>query len=234
MNKKLFYNLLAFTLPLAGFSQTDPATLRKDAQVNVSIADSKTHEFLNNEIVVFRSRANNLEYQGLSDATGKFTLRLPAGSIYDIYILGFQDSLSYNILDIPALKTATSSYKKPFTVDIEFEPPKSFVLDNCNFETGKADLQPGSYAVLDELVEYLKRKDDERVEIGGHTDNIGKAEANMILSQNRANTVRAYLLMKGISPDRVTAKGYGMDEPIEENDTAEGRAKNRRTEVKIL
>jgi outer membrane protein OmpA-like peptidoglycan-associated protein len=87
---------------------------------------------------------------------------------------------------------------------------------------------------LDELAEYLKRKDDEKIEIGGHTDNVGKADANMLLSSNRANTVMAYLLTKGISPERVTSKGYGMTMPIEDNTSAEGRAMNRRTEVKIL
>jgi outer membrane protein OmpA-like peptidoglycan-associated protein len=136
-------------------------------------------------------------------------------------------------LDIPALKE-NQYYKNPFKVDIQFEPPKSFVLDNCTFETGKAELKPESYAVLDELVEYLKRKDDEIIEVGGHTDNVGKAAANLILSTNRANTVRAYLLMKGVAPERVTSKGYGMTEPIAENDSPDGRQMNRRTEVKIL
>jgi len=88
--------------------------------------------------------------------------------------------------------------------------------------------------VVDELVDYLKRKEDEKIELGGHTDNVGKAEANLVLSTARANTVRAYLLEKGIAPERVTAKGYGMTMPVAENTTAEGRGLNRRTEVKIL
>jgi len=88
--------------------------------------------------------------------------------------------------------------------------------------------------VLDQLVDYLKRKEDEKVEIGGHTDNVGKPADNMVLSQNRANTVRAYLLTKGIAPERVTAQGYGATMPIADNKTAEGRAENRRTEVKTL
>ncbi len=233
--KQRLYLILLVILPFAGFAQQPPAdmNLPKDAAVNVTIADAKSGRMLNNEIVVFRSMANGREYQGLSDSLGKFTLRLPAGSKYEIFILGFNDSTSYNILDIPALK-GNQWYKNPFKVDIQFEAPKSFVLDNCTFETGKAELKPEAYAVLDELVEYLKRKDDERVEIGGHTDNVGKPEANMTLSQNRANTVRAYLLMKGIAPERVTAQGYGLTQPIADNDDAEGRALNRRTEVKIL
>lgn len=233
--KKRLYTFLLLVLPIAGFAQQPPADLNlpKDATVDVTIADAKSGKMLNNEIVVFRSLLNGREYQGLSDSVGKFSLRLPTGAKYEIFILGFSDSTSYNFLDIKALQ-GNQYYKKPFKVDIQFEAPKSFVLDNCTFETGKAELKPEAYTVLDELVEYLKRKDDERIEVGGHTDDVGKADANMILSQNRANTVRAYLLMKGIAPERVTAQGYGLTQPVAENDTAEGRALNRRTEVKIL
>ena len=231
-----YFFLMMFTLPVILIAQSTPAAplnLPKDAPVHVSIADAKTGNMLSNEIVVFKSRANYTEFQGLSDSTGKFNLRLPNGSKYDIFILGFHDSTSYNVLDIPSLKD-NQFYKDPFNVDIQFEAPKSFVLDNCTFETGKATLQPDAYTVIDELVEYLKRKEEERIEVGGHTDNVGKPDANMLLSNNRANTVRAYLLTKGVAPDRVTAKGYGSTAPIAENTTAEGRGLNRRTEVKIL
>ncbi len=237
MNHRYFYlTLLLFVLPILLIAQTTPAAplnLPKDAPVQVTIADAKTGNMLSNEIVVFKSRANNTEFQGLSDATGKFNLRLPNGSKYDIFILGFHDSTSYNVLDIPSLNN-NQFYKDPFNVDIQFEAPKSFVLDNCTFETGKATLQPEAFTVIEELAEYLKRKEDEIIEVGGHTDNVGKPDANMILSNNRANTVRAYLLTKGIDPGRVTAKGYGSTMPIAENTTAEGRSLNRRTEVKIL
>jgi outer membrane protein OmpA-like peptidoglycan-associated protein len=233
--KQRIYFFLLMMLPLLGFAQTaaQPMNLPKDGKVDVSIVDAKTGAVLNNEIIVFRSMLNQREYQGLSDSTGKFSLRLPSGAKYEVFILGFKDSTSYIVLDIPALKD-NQYFKEPFKVDIQFEAPKSFVLDNCTFETGKAELKPEAYAVLDELVEYLKRKEDERIEVGGHTDNVGKAESNMVLSTNRANTVRAYLLMKGIAPERVTAQGYGMTVPVAENDTAEGRSLNRRTEVKVL
>lgn len=236
MKQQYYLLLMTLLMPVLVFAQATPAApmnLPKDAPVNVTIADAKTGNLLSSEIVVFKSRANGTEFQGLSDSTGKFSLRLPNGSKYDIYILGFHDSTSYNVLDIPALKD-NQFYKNPFNVDIQFEAPKSFVLDNCTFETGKATLQPEAYKVVDELVEYLKRKEDEKIEVGGHTDNVGKPEANMILSTNRASIVRAYLLTKGIAPERVTAKGYGMTIPIAENTTAEGRGLNRRTEVKIV
>jgi len=208
------------------------ASIPKDAPIDVTVTDFKNN-LKAHEIIVFKSSINSKEYQGLTDENGKFSLRLPAGDKYEIFILGFKDSTSYNILDIPATK-GNAYYKAPFKVDIQFQPSKTFVLDDCNFEFGQATLQPTSYAVLDELVNYLNRKEDEKIEIGGHTDNVGKAASNLKLSEDRANTVRAYLLTKGIDPDRVTARGYGMTEPIESNKTEEGRAKNRRTEVKIL
>ncbi len=234
MKKLVFYFIFLALQPVHVFAQaTPPMNLPKDAPVDVVITDAKSGNLLNHEIVIFRSKINSREYQGLSDESGKFSLRLPAGDKYEIFILGFNDSTSYNVLDIPALKD-NQFYKNAFKVDIQFEAPKSFVLDNCTFESGKATLKPEAYAVLDELVEYLKRKDDERIEIGGHTDNVGKAEANMILSTNRAIAVKEYLLSKGIAQERLSAKGYGLTIPIAENDTDEGRQANRRTEVKIL
>jgi OmpA-OmpF porin, OOP family len=235
MRKYLFYLLAVSILPIAARSQTGTvqnASTPKDAPVNVTMTDFKNN-VLNNEIVVFKSKANGKEYQGLTDDAGKFSIRLPSADTYEIFILGFKDSASYNFLEIPALK-GNAYYKDPFVVDVQHLPAKSFILEDCNFETGKTNLQESSFAVLDELVAYLNRKDDERIELGGHTDNVGKPAKNVILSQGRANTVRAYLLTKGIDPARVTAKGYGMSKPIASNKTAAGKAQNRRTEVKIL
>jgi outer membrane protein OmpA-like peptidoglycan-associated protein len=234
MKKSLLISLI-FVLPFLVSAQTNVVqngAIPKDAPVDVTVTDFKDN-VRTNEIIVFRSQMNQREYEGLTNDSGKFSLRLPAGDKYEIFILGFKDSTSYNILDIPAT-TGNAYYKNPFKINIQFLPAKTFVLDDCNFETGKSILEPESFAVLDELVAYLNRKDDQRIELGGYTDNVGSAASNLKLSQERANMVKAYILSKGISPDRVTAVGYGMSNPVEENTTAEGRAKNRRTEVKIL
>ncbi len=222
------------TVPKAnsGSGTVQDASIPKDAPIDVSMTDFKKN-ILPYEIVVFRSKGNGREYQGITDLNGQFSTRLPAGDNYDIFIMGFKDSTSYNILEIPALE-GRAYYKNPFKIEIQFLPSKSFVLEDCNFETGKADLEEDSYKVIDELVAYLKRKEDVRIELGGHTDNVGSAKSNQVLSEARANTVRDYLLSKGIDPERVTAKGYGLTVPVESNKTAEGRALNRRTEVKIL
>lgn len=235
MKQKLFYWFLGFLLPVAAIAQNGTvqnAAIPKDAPVNVTMTDFKG-KVLNNEIVVFKSKANTKEYQGITDDNGKFSTRLPSGDTYEIFVLGFKDSTSKDVLEIPALK-GNAYYKNPFTVDIQHLPAKSFILEDCNFETGKSTLLPEAYPIIDELVAYLNRKDDEKIELGGHTDNVGTAASNLKLSQDRANVVRDYLLSKGIDAARVTAKGYGMTKPIASNKTAEGRAQNRRTEVKIL
>lgn len=226
----LIFLSLSFTT--VAQTQVQNAATPKDAAVHVNVTDFKKTP-LPNEIVVFKSKKTEKEYQGLTNESGQFAVRLPAGDVYELSILGFKDSTSYNVLDIPAI-SGNASYKKPFEINLEFMAPKTFVLDDVNFETGKATLEEESFPVLDELVAYLNRKDDERIEVQGHTDNVGSAVNNLKLSDDRANTVRAYLLMKGIDPSRVTAKGYGMSQPASDNKTEEGRAQNRRTEVKIL
>lgn len=236
MKRVLFFLMIVFSISISSIAQTNTtqqnASLSKDAPVDVSIADFKKNS-LPHEIVVFRSQLTQKEYQGMSQDNGKFSLRLPAGDKYEIFILGFKDSTSYNILTIPPL-AANATYKKPFIVDIQFQPAKTFVLDDVNFETGKADLKIESFPVLDELVALLTRKDDERIEIGGHTDNVGNPAANILLSMERAKTVMAYIITKGIDANRLTAKGYGSSMPVASNATAAGKAQNRRTEVKLL
>lgn len=79
----------------------------------------------------------------------------------------------------------------------------------------------------------MKWKEDSKIEIAGHTDNVGNDNDNMILSQKRAETVKTWLVKKGIQPQRIIAKGYGASQPVADNST-EGRQQNRRTEVRIL
>ncbi len=229
----LYFLLCNFCIIANSQTTTTTLNLPKDAKVEGTIVDMRTKEPKNNELIVFRSQKNNNDYQAISDSTGKFSTRLPAGDKYDIFIMGFKDSVSQNVLDIPAVGP-NSYYKNPFKVNLEFEPPKTFVLENVEFDFGKYSLRPSSYATLDDLVEYLKRKPNERIEIGGHTDNVGSDESNLTLSLERAKSIVEYLIARGVSNDRVVAKGYGAEEPIEENTTEEGRQKNRRTEVKIL
>lgn len=108
------------------------------------------------------------------------------------------------------------------------------VMDNVHFETRKSDLTPDSYRALDELVAFLDEYPTMVIEIDGHTDNVGTEKYNQKLSENRAKSVKQYLLSKGVSEERIEAKGFGFSKPIVPNDSDENRAKNRRVEFTIL
>jgi len=106
-----------------------------------------------------------------------------------------------------------------------------FVTLYVNFDTGKATIKPDSAQTLDDAAAALKVAATLRVEVAGHTDNVGTPEANQRLSQGRAQAVMAALVERGIKADRMTAKGYGQTTPIADNRTEEGRARNRRVEL---
>ena len=108
------------------------------------------------------------------------------------------------------------------------------ILRNVFFETGKYDLRKESETELSKLYLLLLENPKIRIEIGGHTDNVGKKEDNLLLSQNRAKAVSEFLQQKGIKANRILTKGYGEEQPIDTNETEEGRAKNRRTEFTII
>ena len=108
------------------------------------------------------------------------------------------------------------------------------VLRGVTFESGRTVLRADSYAVLDLVAASLVANPEIRIEVGGHTDNTGSATTNTNLSQARAEAVRAYLITKGISADRMTARGYGSTQPVAPNATASGRSQNRRVELRRL
>ena len=115
-----------------------------------------------------------------------------------------------------------------------FATAASFTLTGVTFETSSSVIRPSSYDKLDEVAEALRANPDVRVEISGHTDNVGSDEGNLTLSQARAESVRRYFIEKGVAADRMEAKGYGETKPVATNDTAEGRAENRRVEMSRL
>lgn len=107
-------------------------------------------------------------------------------------------------------------------------------FSNLEFETSKSVIKSSSYSSLDELVELMKKKPDYKLLISGHTDNVGNDAANMSLSQNRALSVMKYLVDNGIDSGRITAKWYGETMPVADNETEQGRQKNRRVELKVV
>ncbi len=122
--------------------------------------------------------------------------------------------------------------KKPRVI-LEKAKKKIEITESIHFETGRATILEDSYSLLNEIAQVLNDNPDINVRIEGYTDNVGSPSYNLRLSKLRAEHVMKYLIRDGISPDRLTAKGFGMMNPIASNDTAAGRAKNRRVEFTI-
>ena len=130
------------------------------------------------------------------------------------------------------------SFKNPPKIEQmqlkKVEKGKSFLLDNIYYQTNSDEILPESIIILSEFAEFLKEHPEMKIEIQGHTDNTGTATENNLLSQKRADRIVNFLLEKGVSKNNLSAKGYGSSKPVSNNNTAEGRSKNRRTEFLIL
>jgi outer membrane protein OmpA-like peptidoglycan-associated protein len=111
--------------------------------------------------------------------------------------------------------------------------PRTFVFEDLNFQFATTNLTPESKKTVDDLVIILKAYPSAVVRLEGHTDNVGDAAANLKLSQDRASAIKNLLVSGGIDAARLSTDGFGQDRPIDTNDTAEGRAKNRRTELVV-
>jgi OOP family OmpA-OmpF porin len=183
---------------------------------------------LGGEIIMFVNETTKGVVQVNTDPKGKFEALVPVGSTYELKYKNFTTDMNYTKMQIPPDKGAS------YDVQVKIEPPKEFVLDNVYFDTGKSSLKASSNKALNDLAEVLKLKNTMVIEIQGHTDNVGTEEANIKLSQARADEVKKYLLGKGIGAERVQARGYGPSRPVADNGDEKGRAKNRRTSLKVL
>ncbi len=112
----------------------------------------------------------------------------------------------------------------------KMELGKKIVLDGVEFETGKAIITPSSDTILQAALSTMVDNPDIEVEISGHTDNVGKRDKNQKLSLDRAESVKQWLVDRGVSASRMSTKGFGPDRPIAPNDTPENKKKNRRIE----
>lgn len=182
-------------------------------------------------------------YTKETDAKGYAEVLVPAGKTYEVEYLSLGRKTITAKVPVPDSPNQnirlTLRYKrfdaegKTMVVDGP-PPPAVFVLDGVNFDTGKATIRPDSFSRLDRVVEYLTHKPSVRIEISGHTDDVGKPEANKDLSRRRAEACKKYLVDKGVDAGRIETAGYGSERPVAPNDTPEGRQRNRRIEAKEL
>ena len=167
------------------------------------------------------------------EKSGDFMLTILADKEYGFHVI----KEGYAIYSQNYSFSGSSSRLTPQVLEIKLMPLETgakFELRNVFFETGKFDLKTISYPELNYIVDILKNNPNLNILVGGHTDNVGNVTNNLTLSESRAKSVMNYLIEKGIAAERLSAKGYGSSKPIQTNDTEDGRAKNRRTEIEIL
>jgi outer membrane protein OmpA-like peptidoglycan-associated protein len=166
------------------------------------------------------------------EATGEYLVSLPIDKEYALSA-SFDGYLFFSENFLLAEGTAHEPFRKDVPLQ-KIEVGKSMVLKNVFFDTDQFELKKKSMVELDRLISFLTKNKTVNIELGGHTDNVGSAKSNQVLSENRAKSVYSYLLENGISKERLTAKGYGDTKPIADNATEKGRAENRRSEFMIV
>lgn len=185
-------------------------------------------------------------YTEETNSEGYAEVLVPIGKNYELVYLALgrkdiaasvpvSDQPNQNIKLTLRYKRYTPPPRKPVTVAAEGPaepaPPAGFILDAVTFDSGKATVRDASFPQLDGVAEYLVHKKSARIEISGHTDNVGNAKVNKTLSQKRAQSCKEYLVSKGVEEGRIEAVGYGDERPIAPNDSEDGRQKNRRIEA---
>ena len=126
---------------------------------------------------------------------------------------------------------------KPIQVDFDVKPLEigsAYTINDINYNTNSADITTESKNVLQSFADYLKKNEGIRVEIRGHTDNVGNPNTNLVLSTDRAFTVYDVLMQYGVPKSRIQFKGFGDKKPIADNGSDEGKAKNRRVEIRFV
>ena len=167
-----------------------------------------------------------------ADVDGNTPILLRKGSSHKLYVEKAGAKFDFGVFEIPRqdgkftmeenlqIKIVTK-YNRIYELKIHFGPNKSELYENAKVE-------------IDKLVEEMIKNPTMKIEVAGHTDNVGDDAVNFNVSQKRANAIKAYLIEKGIAEKRVTAKGYGETAPISDNLTEEGRTRNRRIEIRMM
>jgi outer membrane protein OmpA-like peptidoglycan-associated protein/tetratricopeptide (TPR) repeat protein len=213
-------------------------TMRKDIQpvktlwVKGKVFDNKTRKGLPSAVELADLNTKEIISKAQTDETGNYLITLPVGRDYAFNVnrrgyLFFSENFPLS------QKQPDSTYN----IDIPLQPLEvnaAIVLKNIFFDVNKFELKKESQVELDNVVRLMNENPTLRIQISGHTDNIGKPADNQLLSNNRAKSVVSYIITKGINLKRLSNSGFGDKVPLADNKTEEGRAKNRRTELKIV
>jgi outer membrane protein OmpA-like peptidoglycan-associated protein len=204
----------------------------KTLWVKGQVFDKKTSKGLPSAVELIDIMSKQTISKVQTDEQGNYLMTLPLGKDYVFNVnrkgyLFYSDNFSLS-------KHATDSvYQKNIALQ-PIEANAAVVLNNIFFDVNKSDIKPESQVELDKIVQLMTDNPTVKIQISGHTDNVGKPSENIVLSNSRAKTVVGYLINKRIASQRLSFKGYGETQPVADNKTEDGRGQNRRTEMKVI
>lgn len=211
-----------------------------EAAMKFFVVDKNKNEPIAGIVISLSAPDGKKYFTEETDSKGYAEVLVPVGKEYDLVYL----SLGRQDITAKVPVEALPNQNIRLTLNYKGWTPKErpggkplepvFVLDGVTFDTGKDSIKPESFARLDGVAEYMTHKKSVKIEISGHTDNVGKPESNKQLSLRRAQACRKYLVDRGVDGSRITAVGFGDEQPVASNDTPQGRSQNRRIEAKEL
>lgn len=200
--------------------------------VKGTVLDANTHKPLPSQVNLIDNQTQEILMQVKTDELGAYFVTLPTGKDYTFTVnrKGYVFySENYDLSGIQADSVFKKDiYLQPVAIKVEH------TFRNIHFANNSYQLPAESHAELDQLVQVMQENPSMKVLITGHTDNVGNAHDNQVLSENRAKAIIDYLVQKGITGDRLQAKGMGATDPVADNNTETGRAQNRRTTFTII
>lgn len=219
-------------LDLYSFVMREDIRPLKTLWVKGKVFDKNTLAGLPSSVELTNLKSRNLVSRIQTDEEGNYLVTLPEGKDYAFNVnrkgyLFYSDNFSLS------RNAADSVYNKDISLQ-PLETGAAVVLKNIFFDTKKFELKPESLSELDKIVLLLNDNPKLKIEIEGHTDNVGLAKDNILLSNNRAKAVVTYLISKAVAVARLTYKGFGAAKPIADNTTEAGKALNRRTELSVI
>lgn len=219
---------------LYGFDLYKEARPQQIAFIKGNLKDSAGQQVSGATLEIKDVKTKQISFAKVDSASGDYMIAVKKKN--DVVLTVKKEDVAFNIKTI-SVKDLPAINEEPKVIDIQVKEAKkgsSFVIDDILYNTNSADLKEESRIVLDNFAQYLKENPTIKIQIEGHTDNVGNVKDNEALSSNRAFSVKAVLEEFGVDGKRILAKGFGPNKPIADNKTEEGRAKNRRTEFQIL
>ena len=219
---------------LYGFDLYKEARPQATAFMKGTVKDTAGNQVSGATIEIKDAKTKLTSYATVDSSSGEYMIAVKKKN--DLVLTVKKDDVAFNV-KIITVKDMPLPDAEPPVVNLEVKEAKegsSFVINNILYNTNSAELKNESRIILESFAQYLKENPKIKVEIQGHTDNVGNPKDNEALSTNRAFSVKSVLEEFGVDGKRILAKGFGQNKPISDNQTEEGRAKNRRTEFQIL